>query len=59
MLTEEAVNLNNDNVEKYKARCVELTKDYPDEFTDVEILRELICKTINKGAIMALEIYSN
>ena len=34
MLTEEAVNLNSDNVEKYKAKCVELTKfDYPDEFT--------------------------
>ena len=42
MLTEEAVNLNSDNVEKYKAKCVELTKfDYPDEFTDVETLRDL------------------
>ena len=42
MLTEEAVNLSSSNLEKYKTRCVELTKfDYPDEFTDVEILREL------------------
>ena len=42
MLTQEAVNLNSDNVEKYKAKCTELTRfDYPDEFTDVEILRDL------------------
>jgi phage recombination protein Bet len=42
MLTDEAVNLNPENVEKYKAKCMELIRfDYPDEFTDIEILREL------------------
>lgn len=42
LLIQEAVNLNSDNLEKYKSKCTELTKfEYPDEFTDLETLREL------------------